>query len=203
MPQLKKDPSTRARRNKASTAATLSAAKLHVVEDYSTWKVADLRAEIDHLNKDRSDEFQLPRAGTKAVLIETLTRATSPVPQIPEEPGGWHPQVEKWWAEAWTSPMSNEWHPETDFFNLYLVAVAFNITFKADSPAVRLKAMSELRQQRSDLGLAPYPRRRLEWAFESADEAKDRGAQRRNSGKLPTPAAKKKRPDPRAGLHAV
>jgi hypothetical protein len=44
MPAHKKHPSARARRNKASTAATLTVAE---VVDYSEWTIAELRREID------------------------------------------------------------------------------------------------------------------------------------------------------------
>src|SRR3546814_14368195 len=43
----------------------------------------------------------------------------------------------------------------------------------------RKDAAAEYRLQRVDLGLSPYSRRRLEWTIESADEAKERGQQRR------------------------
>lgn len=202
MPAHKKDSSARARRNKASTAATL---RIVAAVDYTAWTLAELRAEVDERNLDRPDDAQLPRSGGKKKLAEMLAADDSPeIPVLPDRPGGWHEQTRTWWADVWSSPMSNEWH-ESDVHNVFVCALLYDDMWSADTATARQKAASEFRQQRASLGLTPYDRRRLEWTIETADEAKAKGARRRagaasggqQSGKRP--ATK----DPRAGLHAV
>ena len=151
MPARKKDPSARARANKASTAAVLTK----------------------------------PAAGRK--------------PTLPARHDGWHPMTRAWWRDVWASPMSSEWH-ESDKHNVYVCAMLYDDMWNAHSPTGRKEAASEFRQQRMALGLTPYDRRRLEWTIESAEEAKDRGAQRRRT---PVAVPKSGARDPRAGLHAV
>lgn len=149
MPARKKDPSIRARRNTASTSATLSA------------------------------------AATK-------------VPPMPSGPV-WHSEVEQWWADVWSSPMSPEWH-ESDLHNVVICALLLNDMWMAETAKERKDAAAEFRLQRKDLGLTPYDRRRLEWTIETAEESKDRGRQRR-SRQSPTPS--KPADDPRQVLRAV
>lgn len=146
----------------------------------------------------------------KAATAATLTRQDKPdIPELPPHPSsewGWHAQAVEFWDDVWSSPMSSEWDPSSDRHNVLLCALLVHDMWTADSPAARRGAAAELRLQRQDLGLAPYPRRRLEWTFEQADEAKERGAKRR-SARAPAsggekPGAKKK-VDPRAHLHSV
>lgn len=202
MPAQKKHPTTRARRNKATTAATL-----RVVETvaYAEWTIAELRAEIDGRNLDRPDDAQLPRTGGKAKLAAALEADDAPtVPPMPERPDGWHEQTKVWWRDVWSSPMSDEWH-ESDIHNVIVCAMLFDDMWRADTPTARTKAASEFRQQRAMLGLTPYDRRRLEWTIETADEMKAKG-ERRRTGAAPSGSAAKKpaaKKDPRAGLHAV
>lgn len=198
MPARKKDPSTRARRNKASTAATLPPKLVVALEDYSTQTVAKLRAEIDRRNESRPESEQLSRAGTKAVLVERLTADDDPTPPLPVRPAGWNEMTRQWWADVWASPMSNEWH-ESDVHNLYVCAMLYDDMWQGETATARQKAAQEFRQQRASLGLTPYDRRRLEWTIESADEAKSRGEQRRQSGQPPAPPTGKQPPavDPR------
>lgn len=142
----KKHPSTRARRNKASTAATLSADSAVAVADR---------------------------------------------PALPER--NWHALTLAWWEDLWAAPMSSEYH-SSDRHALYVLAALMDEFW--EKPTTRLAA--EIRQQRQAFGLTPYDRRRLEWTIESADEAKDRGRQRRERQTRQAPAD-----DPRAALRAV
>lgn len=159
MPQPKKHPSTRARRNKASTAATLT---------------------------------------TEAA---TGKRAT---PDLPDRVAGWHPQTTQWWADVWSSPMSDEWHPETDIHNVLAAAMHYDDMWRAETPAERQKADAAFVKREAALGLTPYDRRRLEWTIETAAEARDRGQQRRARGAAPAQSPQSSgKPDPRAALHAV
>lgn len=203
MPAKKKDPSTRARRNKATTAATLTPKLVVALEDYATQTVPALRAEIDRRNASRPEDEHLARSGTKAVLVERLTADDDPTPRLPDRPGDWHSQTREWWADVWASPMSNEWH-ESDIHNLFVCAMLYDDMWQGETATARQKAASEFRQQRAVLGLTPYDRRRLEWTIEGADEAKARGEQRRQSGQAPAPPQGKQPPavDPRA-LHAT
>lgn len=207
MPAKKKDPSTRARRNKASTAATLPREKPLAValEDYSSHTVARLRTEIDRRNDDgRPDHAKLSKRGTKATLVEILTADDDTTPKLPERDAGWTAMTREWWADVWASPMSGEWH-ESDLHNVYVCAMLYDDMWNGDTAAARQKAAAEFRQQRAALGLTPYDRRRLEWSIETAEDAKDKGAKRRRStSPEPAPATKQPaRPDPRAALHAV
>lgn len=206
MPAHKKDPSTRARRNRASTAATLKERPLAVaLEDYATLTVAVLREEIDRRNLDgRPQVAMLSRAGRKAELVARLTGDDDPTPRLPEREGvGWHSETRRWWADVWASPMSTEWH-ESDVHNVLICAMVHHDMWSAPTAKERKEAAAEFRQQRMSLGLSPYDRRRLEWTIEAAGEATARGEQRRAAGQQQPPApAGTARPDPRAGLHSV
>lgn len=216
MPQRKKDPSVRARRNKAASKATLlrpaptDATEAGALEAMT---VAQLRAAIDVRNQSRPADQQLPRSGRKAELIELLAAAARPVPSLPahpprivddvEIPVEWHGQTVAWWNDAWTSPMAQEWD-ESDLHNMAALALVYDDIWSATSARERKEALSEYRLQRADLGLSPYSRRRLEWTIETADEAKARGDKRRGNGRVPTAAAAgKPAVDPRTHLSAV
>lgn len=198
MPAKKKDPSTRARRNRSTTRATLTPKLVVALEDYSQHTVAKLRAEIDRRNATRPEREHLSRTGTKTVLVERLTADDDPTPKLPDRTAGWSEMTRQWWADVWASPMSNEWH-ESDIHNLFVCAMLYDDMWQGETATARQKAAAEFRQQRAVLGLTPYDRRRLEWTIESADEAKTRGEQRRNSGKPPAPPMGKQPPavDPR------
>lgn len=213
MPAKKKDPSTRRRRNKAPTSATLTRPALRSVEDYSDLTVAQLRAGLVEVNESRPADQQLPTRGTKAQLIERLVAAKSPVPLLPTHPPRftedgervdveWHEQTRSWWVDVWTSPMAAEWDP-SDVHNVVVVALLYDDIWSASTAKARKDALAEYRLQRADLGLSPYSRRRLEWTIETADEAKSRG-ERRRSGQPPE-KSKSSKPavDPRAILSAV
>ncbi len=130
MPAPKKDPSVRARRNKAAGAATIS----------------------------------------RNMNIE--------VPDLPDRGTGWHQLTRDWWTDVWSSPMAAEWD-SSDVHNVLIAAAVYDDMWRAETPKERKEAAAEYRLQRVDLGLSPYSRRRLEWTIESADEARDRGRQRR------------------------
>lgn len=210
MPAKKKDPSTRARRNKASTAATLRLTKAEPepAGDYASWTVPLLKNEIDSRNADRPDEEKLSKRGNKASLIATLSAddaAPAAAPELPPRPDGWHEQTRRWWADVWASPMSNEWH-DSDIHNVFVCAMLYDDMWCGETAAARQKAAAEFRQQRASLGLTPYDRRRLEWTIESADEARARGEQRRganSSGRRTPQAPPSDTVDPRALMHLV
>ena len=147
MAAQKKDPSVRARRNKASTAATLSTSGVP--------------------KRER--------------------------PALPES-REWLPMTQEWWDDLWASPMAAEFH-ESDRHGLFILAALVDQFWTMPSKDLA----GEIRLQRQAFGLTPYDRRRLEWTIESADEAKDRGRQRRaRQGGSATPGD-----DPRQVLRAV
>lgn len=145
--------------------------------------------------KDASVRARRNTASTSS----TLVASTNPVPAMPEGPT-WHPETARWWDDVWSSPMSPEWD-ESDEHNVILCALLYNDIWLAETAKERKDAAGEFRLQRKDLGLTPYDRRRLEWSIESADEARDRGRQRRarQEPKKPVEGAA----DPRAILRAV
>lgn len=147
MPAQKKDPSVRARRNKASTAATL------------------------------------PTAG-----LPKRNR-----PELPPS-RDWLPMTVEWWDDLWASPMASEFH-DSDRHGLFILAALVDAFWT--EPTKELAG--EIRLQRQSFGLTPYDRRRLEWTIESADEAKDRGRQRRARQS----SSPKSGDDPRSVLRAV
>lgn len=148
MPQRKKDPSVRARANKASTAAKLSA------------------------------EGSVPE-GKRPVLPDSRD---------------WDPMTLDWWNDLWASPMAGEFHA-SDRHGLFILAALVDAFWREPDQ----KLAGEIRLQRQAFGLTPYDRRRLEWTIESAEESKDRGRQRRERQRPPSPAGD----DPRSVLRAV
>lgn len=222
MPARKKDPSVRARRNKTATRATLRRVQPDATnaETYASMTVAQLREAIDVVNASRPADAQLPKRGAKAVLVELLVSAERQIPAMPPHPPkfvgegedsyevdvDWHPQTEAWWNDVWTSPMATEWD-QSDVHNVLVVALLYDDIWSASTAKERKEALSEYRLQRADLGLSPYSRRRLEWTIETADEAKDRGRERRErrnpepqSGRQTKAAAAA---DPRSVLRSV
>lgn len=133
----------------------------------------------------------------KSTSRATLTGGTRNVPPMPTGPT-WHPEAVRWWHDVWSSPMSPEWD-ESDEHNVILCALLYNDIWIAESAKERKDAAGEFRLQRKDLGLTPYDRRRLEWTIESADEAKERGDQRRARRRTPAETGA----DPRDVLRAV
>jgi len=212
MPARKKDPSTRRRRNTASTATTLTRRPPSETPDatpYLELTVSQLRAVIDERNLNRPEDAQLSKRGRKAELAELLAvddqGGDREAPALPGRAEGWHDLTRTWWEDVWASPMSDEWD-DSDIHNVYFMAGLVDDYWCAETAKQRKDAATEIRLQRADLGLAPYSRRRLEWAFEAADEARDRGTKRRSKSqesKPKSPAQPSKTEDPRAGLYAV
>lgn len=142
---------------------------------------------------------------TRARRNKTTTRATlqphtQRVPAMPKRKTAWHAMTKQWWRDIWRSPMSPEWD-HSDIHNVYILAAVYNDIWTAETQRERQQAAAEYRQQRKDLGLTPFDRRRLEWTIEQADEAKDHGDRRRAKAST----AKKKEPaqDPRDVLRVV
>lgn len=218
MPAKKKHPSTRARRNKTPGAATLARRPLSVVTepvDYSERTVAQLKDLIDERNGPRATDDKLSKRGSKASLVTALQRDDEelagpprlPVRNLTDADGfpiaDWHEQTRSWWADIWSSPMSDEWD-ESDLHNAILCALLYDDMWRGETAKARKDAAAEFRLQRASLGLDPYSRRRLEWQIEATDEAQTRGNQRRSAGTpVKQQAGKAKRPDPRAGLASV
>ncbi len=211
MPAKLKDPSTRARRNKASTKATLTRRALRSVEDFADLTVLELRERIAEINSERPADQQLTTKGRKAQLIERIIAGESSIPPMPEHPPvwindlaipvEWHAQTVSWWNDVWTSPMESAWD-ESDVHNVIIMALLYDDLWTATAPRERKDAAAELRQQRADLGLAPLPRRRLEWTIEGAEDAKAKGARRRGQSEAPT-TSRPTGTDPRHGLTSV
>lgn len=207
MPRRKKDPSIRARRNKASTSATLTIATEPTLntEAYSALTVAQLRTEISRRNGDgRPDTRHLSKRGKKVDLVERLVADDNPAPEIPDLPArtvsDWHSETVAWWEAVWSSPMAKEWDA-SDLHNVLVVALLYDDIWTAETAKQRKDALAEYRLQRADLGLSPYARRRLEWTIETAEDAKARGQRRRGNGSTPAPQpATPAGPDPRLHL---
>lgn len=207
-----KDPSTRQRRNQKSTKATLPRRTLRSVEEFTDLTVPDLRERIVELNQTRPLDQQIVAKGRKAQLIERIIAGESTVPPMPDHPGyidgdghripvDWHAQTRSWWNDVWTSPMESAWD-ESDVHNVIIMALLYDDLWTAGSPRERKEAAAELRQQRADLGLAPLPRRRLEWTIEGAEDAKAKGARRRGQSEAPS-TSRPTGTDPRHGLTSV
>lgn len=116
-------------------------------------------------------------------------------PVIPELPDyrDWYPAVREFWRDAWSSPMPQEWD-ESDRHNVLMAALAMQTIWDPESrPTARSAAMAECRLLLRECGLTPMSRRSLQIEIERADEAQDRGQQRRAAKATRKPA----RPDPR------
>lgn len=176
MPQPKKHASARARRNKAATAAELTDVE---PEDRSGWTAAQLRKEIDRRNGDgRPDDERLSKGGGKSNMLEVLLEDDFAIPPLPDVPYGWNEMTVQWWRDVWTSPMSNEWHPESDYHNVTMAAMHYDDFWKAGTALERQKATALFVKMCDFLGLNPYARRRLEWTIANAETAAD-GVRRR------------------------
>jgi hypothetical protein len=133
------------------------------------------------------------KSTTRASLSSTHDVET---PDLPRQPGGWHPQTLSWWADVWSSPMAPE-YDDSDQHGLFLLAVLVDAFWVTPSKELA----SEIRLQRQCFGLSPIDRRRLQWEIERTDEAQDKGRRRRSpatDAKAPTAKA-----DPRAVLRSV
>lgn len=152
--------------------------------------------------KDPSVRARANKSSTAATLI------SAPKGQAPElpvkvdrdgNPVAWQAMTVQWWADLWAAPMAAEYH-ESDRHALFVLAALMDDFWCAPSPTARKEAATEIRLQRQAFGLTPYDRRRLEWTIETADEAKDRGSERRARRGAVQPKAGA---DPRSVLRAV
>lgn len=209
-----KDPSVRARRNTKSTKTALTRRELRSVEELTDLTVAQLRGMLEELNADRPADQQIDTRGKKAQLAERIIAAESPIPAMPthppmwdeetgvELPTDWHEQTVAWWHDVWTSPMVSAWD-DSDVHNVFVVALLYDDIWTARTPRERKDALAEFRQQRTDLGLAPLARSRLQWTIETADDAKAKGDRRRQSTGQAPAAPRPTGTDPRHTLTSV
>lgn len=204
MPGKKKHASTRARRNRAATAALLVDAE---PVDRTLWTAKQLRDEIDRRNAGLPEGERLSKGGGNDAMRAALLEDDYQIPELPDRYIGWAEHTREWWRDVWMSPMSKEWHPETDWHNVIAAAMHYDDMWRAEKPGDRQKADAAFVKRCEPLGLNPYARRRLEWTIETAREAQERGQQRRGEGAAargqagappPVPAA-----DPRARMSVV
>jgi hypothetical protein len=138
--------------------------------------------------KDPSARARANRASTAATLTDGRTAIR---PELPDR--DWNPMTVAWWDDLWASPMAAEYH-SSDRHGLFILAALVDQFWVAPDA----KLAGEIRLQRQAFGLTPYDRRRLEWTIETAEDAKDKGASRRQRQQASTqPDAAK---DPRLAL---
>ena len=149
--------------------------------------------------KDASTRARTNRASTAATLGEHPDTLPAIIPDLPDRSDGeggtllWHKLTREWWADMWASPMSREYH-SSDRHALYILAALVD-QFWIDP---NQKLAGEIRLQRQAFGLTPYDRRRLEWTIETTEDAKERGAARRDRQPSAQPKASS---DPRLVLN--
>lgn len=100
------------------------------------------------------------------------------VPPLPVRPDGWSPMTKAWWKEIWASPMAAEYE-ESDMHGLWVLAACVDDFWTAETAHARQEASREIRLQGYRFGISPMDRRRLQWTIENSEEAKAKGAQRR------------------------
>ncbi|MDQ3577286.1 MAG: hypothetical protein M3443_06725 [Actinomycetota bacterium] len=128
-----------------------------------------------------------PARRNRSTTASTLSRvhdvAAPPLPARDDEDRPWHPLTEQWWAALWASPMAPE-YDGSDVHGLLMLAVLVDTFWHRPNTELA----SEIRLQRQAYGLSPIDRRRLQWEIERADEAEDRGNQRRAKTTTKPPA---------------
>lgn len=129
-------------------------------------------AKPEHLRQRRN------KTSTHAVLSANHDVQAPPLPNRPES---WHPLTLQWWADIWNSPMAPEFEKTSDVHGLHMLAALHDDFWRApaEKPRLRAELAAEIRLQEQRFGLSPYDRRRLQWTIEQAEEAQDRGRQRR------------------------
>ena len=147
--------------------------------------------------KHSSVRARTNRASSAATLPAVSTRI-GPAPELPDI-REWSPLTLAWWIDLWASPMSSEYH-DSDRHQIVVLAMLMDDFFTAESRTMRTTISAEIRQHRTAFGMTPYDRRRLEWQIETAEDAKDRGKQRRVRSGVQQPAGAA---DPRGILRAV
>src|SRR5690242_8692480 len=107
------------------------------------------------------------RTSTRALLSPV---ADSEMPELPEW-CEWHPAVQDWWEDAWSSPMVPEW-TTSDRHTLHLAArLMQTIWSEQTSPTARSAATAEVRLLLRECGLTPMSRRTLQWEICRAEES--------------------------------
>lgn len=93
------------------------------------------------------------------------------VDAVPDMPEGYDLGVagEAVWIDTWESPMSREFDRETDRHGVAVMASLHDDFQAATSPNQRALVAAEIRLQRAEYGLAPYSRRRLQWAIQQTE----------------------------------
>lgn len=142
-------------------------------------------------------------SGTRARRNKSSTNATLKAdaaivaPELPHR--DWHPMTLAWWRDLWASPMAPE-YDDSDRHGLFKLALLQDDFWTAETARERKEASAEIRLQEQRFGLSPIDRRRLQWEIEKSEEAVERGAKRRCSGRA---ASKPNGSDPRAVLRAL
>lgn len=113
--------------------------------------------------KDPALRQRRNRAATHDVLDPTARVKAAPLTKEILGVEVVRPQVKRWWAVVWKSPMAQRWL-DADVEVLYLVAVLRNKFAVDPTPTLA----SEIRQQEARLGLDVMARRRLDWRIEVA-----------------------------------
>lgn len=138
-----KDPRLRQRRNKVSTAATLSR------------ETKDRKASGRRPGLPIRDCWRCARKRPNKRC--KLCRGTAVLP--------WHPLTLAWWKDVWRSPMAPLFL-EQDIHGLFVLAELVDQFWHAPSA----DAAKELRLQRGYFGLTPIDRRRLQWELEHPED---------------------------------
>ncbi len=121
------------------------------------------------------------------------------IPALPARRRKWREETITWWKSVWTSPMAREGkYIDADLPRLYMMADLVDEYWRLSSKELGKKQSlaNEIRLQGQCFGLTPLDRSRLDWHFEKADDAKNKGQKRRNA---PVKAYKF---DPRKALEA-
>lgn len=165
-----KRPGTRARRNKASTAAKLG-------------KKTPTR---------RKKAAVRPPAVRTPPLPSRACECGGPPPEPPKPKRGakrrpgrprkkrepcavcadtgirpWNPLVKRWWAHLWSSPMSDEYH-ESDIHRLYMAASLMEEFWETGGTNAKLHG--EIRMALQPFGTTPLDRRRLDWELPGPED---------------------------------
>lgn len=196
-----KHPSTRARRNDPQKGFTVlpaagrsggpppwpllphpaMVAQLEVARD----RVASLQLELEHADDGRTKGRLRRELNKNELAVATLQlqieQATDAEVSL--------------WAELWAMPQAVVWEQAHAFRE-----VAQYVRWKIAAEQGSLDAAKEARMLSDRLGLNPLALVRLRLEIEKAEEAEDRGEQRRTK---PAPAKRRKPGDPRATLRAV
>ena len=148
-----KEATKRARGNKASTKAVLSAVVDHEVPEMP----------------DPADWLSRPFINGQEVTVGD-----------DDKPVDWSRAVKKWWVTIWSSPMSNEFH-ESDTAQLDLACFYLHqVTNPYIKMAERLAAAAKYEACVRNFGLTPMSRRSLQWEIEKVEDAKAK-SRRRNT----------------------